>query len=115
MEKRKYSSVRVSSKVRSVYKLLPYHKTQLIKAFTQNYPDWSMFRTYYLAVKEIPQTLVGYKHTLIAPIGVSKDELEAFIGYIIELLVKHEGDINKVVSVIKSELSNEVGRHLSAV
>ncbi len=106
MEGKKHITIRVSDKVKRVYKQVNYTKSPLIKAFRKKFKNsYHVFIPYFEKIKDVPPSLVGGKHTLSAPVNVKdKKEFEAFIGFIIYALKQSRGSVDKAIKYIRREL-----------
>lgn len=104
MEERDNITLRITSKVKSVYDGIGYHKRPIVLKFIEKYRDEvEYFSSVYRGLIGLPTGLVGYKHSITIS-GVSRIEAEAFIGYIIKVLVSKSGDVAEAISYVKEDL-----------
>lgn len=108
MEK-KYFTIRVSKKVKDVYKEIKYNKSQLIEKFREKYRDkYPVFVSDFKKIHKFPPAILGGKETITAPVNVKdKREFEAFIGYILDALRQTGGDKDKTIEYIRKDLEVE--------
>ena len=106
MEKKKYYTVRVSKKLKDVYKNVSYTKSELLASFRRKYfQDYSYYVSVYEEFSKIPPNILGGKFNIIAPVNVkSKEEIKAFVGYMIEILRKVKGDVKSAINFIRRDL-----------
>lgn len=106
MEREKYFTIRVSNRIKKVYKEISYTKSKLLEKFRKKYGrNYNIYLSYFMEVKKVPPSLVGGKFTIISPVNAkSKKEFEAFAGYIVYALKKHRGNVKKTIEWIRRDL-----------
>jgi len=106
MERQRYFTIRVTNRIKKVYKEINYTKSKVLEKFRSKYKEsYSVYLLYFKDIKEIPPSLVGGKSTIISPVNTKdKAEFEAFAGYIAYVLKTTRGNVKKAVEWIRRDL-----------
>ncbi len=93
---RKYISARATEKQYLIWKKLPYHKKDIITSFLQKYSnEFDKYIKKFNQLKNYPQSILP-KRTILAPKGIAKEELEAFLGFI-QTCIEEKKDVDEIL------------------
>ena len=107
MERRKYITLRVTRKVKELYKRISYRKAVFFERFYEKHKGRLFEYTNVVdTITKLPPSITGCRYSITAPVNVKeKEHFKAFIGYMILKLIENKGEIEKALSSIRRELN----------